>query len=316
MRYNDIRNGTNLINDVLIKYKAAWKAKGMTDESGRFLEMYRVKQGVRIPGSSICFTAWASAFMNAWNSDVIHSSYKDVSKGFISHLSPTDAVVNPPVVAHAIRQISAKDNVDADSLETIARAKALAPTLDVFTFNAFTRPTWGYVFQWVSEVGDTGTLTALLNHADENMKPSWENGGLYYPRSMGSDEEMDPYTGNVAVGYARLNVPDGQKKMWEGAWTKEFLDHRPYIDGIELGQGVDWIRGEWLEEKDAMVMMGRAWDGIKKTVKPVAKHLRPGKYGIYLQGELVKEEMVGAEGTVAIDVEIGGEEVEIVVMRA
>lgn len=59
-------------------------------------------------------------------------------------------------------------------------------------------------------------------------------------------EEVDSYTGNVAVGYALLNIPDGQKKMWEEFWTKELLDRRPYFEGIELGRGVDWIRGEWL----------------------------------------------------------------------
>jgi hypothetical protein len=26
---------------------------------------------------------------------------------------------------------------------------------------------------------------------------------------------MDPFSGNAVIGYARLNVPDGQKVMWE-----------------------------------------------------------------------------------------------------
>jgi hypothetical protein len=47
------------------------------------------------------------------------------------------------------------------------------------------------------------------------MAPTRTDGGLYYPRNDtiydadGHLREVEPMTGNVLLGYARLNVPDG-----------------------------------------------------------------------------------------------------------
>jgi hypothetical protein len=60
-----------------------------------------------------------------------------------------------------------------------------------------------------------------LAYADENLDPVWEKGGLYYPRNDKLENgepkwtHMDPFSGNAAIGYSRLNVRDGQKKMWD-----------------------------------------------------------------------------------------------------
>jgi hypothetical protein len=71
------------------------------------------------------------------------------------------------------------------------------------------------VIKWVSEVGDEPTLSGLLNHADRYMQPTWTNGGLHYADNTtkcdkdGNWVEVDPFTGNGAIGYARLNVQVG-----------------------------------------------------------------------------------------------------------
>jgi hypothetical protein len=85
-------------------------------------------------------------------------------------------------------------------------------------------------------------LDGLLLHADTCLNTSWSKGGLYYaPCDTGWDKDgnytyVEPYTENAAVGYARLNMKDGQKKMvgsamdqrgggeqtldrWSRAWT-------------------------------------------------------------------------------------------------
>ena len=70
-------------------------------------------------------------------------------------------------------------------------------------------------------------LTGLLAYIDTHLHPSWENGGLYYPRhdkltdENGDWAHTDPFTGNAAIGYARLDVRDGRKWMWERPWTRE-----------------------------------------------------------------------------------------------
>ena len=48
MRYNDVVNGTNIIENVLVKYKAAWAEKGMISENGLFRRFYAVRRAAVI----------------------------------------------------------------------------------------------------------------------------------------------------------------------------------------------------------------------------------------------------------------------------
>jgi hypothetical protein len=58
MRYNDVRNGTNVIDEVLPKYKAALHRKGMLREDGLYASFFALKQGQPIPASQGAHTAW------------------------------------------------------------------------------------------------------------------------------------------------------------------------------------------------------------------------------------------------------------------
>jgi hypothetical protein len=75
-----------------------------------------------------------------------------------------------------------------------------------------------------------------------------ERGSLFYPRNdRETDKDGHPtavelFTGNSAIGYARLNVFDGQRKMWLEPWTAKQLSSAPYVDGVDLASGVDFLR--------------------------------------------------------------------------
>ena len=58
MRFADVHLGTNVIDDVLLKYKGAIEKKAMVHDKGWFAEAYRVKQDESLPASDIGFTAW------------------------------------------------------------------------------------------------------------------------------------------------------------------------------------------------------------------------------------------------------------------
>jgi hypothetical protein len=92
MRYNDVRNGTNIVEGVLEKYTATWKSKeGFLQDDGLFVQFYTVKRDQRIPECGIGLTAWqvaslvgintdlfvnrACTFMNSWNSEEVHTLY-------------------------------------------------------------------------------------------------------------------------------------------------------------------------------------------------------------------------------------------------
>jgi Linalool dehydratase/isomerase len=83
---------------------------------------------------------------------------------------------------------------------------------------------FGWTTAWASEMGDSDTLEGLLKHADAHMSPRWLNGGLYYPRNdvvadaEGNATMMEPMTGNVLLGYSRLNVPDGLWRFYNDRW--------------------------------------------------------------------------------------------------
>jgi hypothetical protein len=51
-------NGTNIVEDVLTKYKAAWAEKGMISENGLFRRWYAVKRATVLDTDEIAHSAW------------------------------------------------------------------------------------------------------------------------------------------------------------------------------------------------------------------------------------------------------------------
>ena len=58
IRIADVHLGTNVIDEVLPKYKAATRDKGMINEKGWFADAYQVKQKRSLPAGEIAFSAW------------------------------------------------------------------------------------------------------------------------------------------------------------------------------------------------------------------------------------------------------------------
>jgi hypothetical protein len=85
---------------------------------------------------------------------------------------------------------------------------------------------FGWVAAWASEMGDGPTLDGLLAHANR-FKPPWRDGGLQYPRNdtptdaAGHRTAIEPMSGNVVLGYARLNVADGLRDIYQRPWAPE-----------------------------------------------------------------------------------------------
>ena len=260
------------------------------------------------------------AFM-PWNYKQIQSMYPSTGDGF---LHKVDGRINlhPPAVTNAIKGIVAKGEDRHDSPTVIARAREMTANAKL-SKKPYLSPTFGYIAQWLSEVAGPPDLDALLLHADTFHNPSWSNGGLYYARcDNGWDKDgnytyVDPYTGNTAIGYARLNVKDGQKKMWDQPWTKDDVENRPWIDGVGLEQDVDCLRGRWDEQQQAMILTLRTWNGERIALRPVVKKLPSGTYRVYINGDLKRSAVVtSAFEEVAVELEVGDEEVDLVLLRA
>lgn len=126
---------------------------------------------------------------------------------------------------------------------------------------------------------------------------------------------MEPYSGNAAIGYARLNVQGGQRLMYDHPWAREEVRSRPCVERVGLEDGVDFVRGVWVEEGTMMVVTVRRWEGGGVELGFWVKGLGVGRWGVYMDGRLVRVEEVREKGEeVKVEVRVGREDVDVVLV--
>lgn len=255
-----------------------------------------------------------------WNYAQVQSMYPSTGDGFLEQIGDRTNL-RPPVVANAIKKIIANEGGLPTSPSIVARARESVMN-EKPSKKPFLSPTFGHVAQWLSEIAGPTDLDALLRHADTYLNPSWSKGGLYYARCDGGWDKnwnyiyVEPYTGNSAIGYARLNVKNGQKTMWDSPWTAADVDNTPWIDGVQLGQNCDCLCGRWDEEEQAMMATFRTWHGERVIIAPIAKNLPFGTYGIYINGELGSVAVTGpGSEDLTVELTVGAEAVDLVLLR-
>lgn len=255
-----------------------------------------------------------------WNYDLIQSMYPSVANGYLFRVGDR-LNLNPSIVANKIRALVKEEGADPNSSATLTKAREETAGQPPTSF-PYKSPTFGYLAQWTSEVGGGSDLDALLRHADAYLNPTWLDGGLYYGRcndgwdADGNYIHNEPYTGNACIAYARLNVKNGQKKMWDHPWTKEEVRSRPYIDGLFLEKDIDCLRGAWDEQEQAMLVSLKTWNGSSKKVQFAVENLPAGNYGVYLNGELRDAvEVTPKSGSLPLDLEVDGNGTDLVVLH-
>jgi hypothetical protein len=253
--------------------------------------------------------------MNAWNSDEVRARYDKHVTGFLTNFDGKTRL-NATRIALAFRKLVNEDGADPHSSETLVQARQICHSF-VSQVIPFETICWVTFTMMLSELGKKQELEDLLEYADERLCPTWENGGLYYPRNdqLLDDEynmvHMEPHSGNSGIGYARLNVEDGQKKMFEEPWTREVLAKRPYVDGVGFADGVDFLRGIWDEQARAMVLTLKSWSGEARNVRLLIKGLPVGDWAIYVDGKL-KDVLANTE-VVEVTECVATQEVDVVV---
>jgi hypothetical protein len=214
-RLHDLITGGALAVEVVEGYERAWADFGRLDADGHYNMMVLEDSRKVRPNESGApwVDAWCGALMNMWNSEFVRRNYP--------------------------RQITRFAVAGEDGLFTVPPqppGPALTDTCD-----------FGWVTAWTSEMGDAARRDGLLAHADRYMSPAWLNGGLYYPRNDvrsdvdGHRVEIEPMTGNVLLGYARLNVPDGLRGLYNEPWSKEHFEE-PALTAVE--RDIDVSRAE------------------------------------------------------------------------
>jgi hypothetical protein len=192
-RLHDLINGGQRAEEVTREYEQAWAEFGRLGPNGHYHIM--ISEDTRAVRANVGMApwvdAWCGALMNMWNRDFVRAHYprqlRDLVRPGLDGTLSVDARQPPDVQGHEV----IVDDVG-----------------------------FGWVAAWASEMGDTRTRDGLLAHADRHMRPTWVDGGLYYPRNdrptddQGQRTLLEPMTGNVLLGYARLNVDDGLWRLY------------------------------------------------------------------------------------------------------
>lgn len=192
-RLHDLIHGGTRASEVTRAYEQAWQQFGRLDANGHYNMMLLQDGRAVLPNAQRMpwVDAWCGALMNMWNRDFVRAHYPKQISELLQH-----------------------GEAGALSVRVNERPETPGPRVVADTCD------FGWVAAWASEMGDADTLSGLLTHADRYMAPRWRDGGLYYPRndaelnSAGQRTMMEPLTGNVLLGYARLNVPDGLWRLY------------------------------------------------------------------------------------------------------
>ncbi|WP_137681771.1 hypothetical protein [Aurantiacibacter suaedae] len=238
-RFHDIRKGTSIAEEAAAGYRQAWQDRDALDRPGTMPMMLMVRQNVLVPGGPAT-DSHTGAIMHAWNRDFVREHRQ--SQVYHALKTAEDGTVS-------LRPLAMLPGT-AESYEEAGKDAAL----DELAVQ-WSTPDFGTVLMWLSELGDSETLFAMFAHADKYMNPSWEKGGLYYPRNDRSyDEEgnltfVEPLTGNVLAGYARLNVPDGLWKLYNHPWGKEHF-RQPHL--AECPFELDVLQARYDEQQNML----------------------------------------------------------------
>ena len=226
-RMHDLIYGGDLAEQASRGYVQAWKEFGMLDGAGNFQTLVLAKERMAIPGGAPSMNFWLMTLLHAWYPQIVEQQY--------------------PV----IRDRCLLDGPDGTKwIEPLPGfgegPEALRVAADM---------SWAACC--ASELGDTDTLARLFAYADRFMNPVWENGAYYYKRrdanfdADGNFIGMDPASGNAFYNYARLNVKDGLKKLYEGPWDDQHFAE-PAL--TELPPDVDVRRAQFVRERNALVL--------------------------------------------------------------
>lgn len=148
---------------------------------------------------------------------------------------------------------------------------------------------FGWVAAWASEMGDEATLRGLLAHADRFMNPTWRDGGLYYPRhdttydTDGQFVEMEPLSGNVLLGYARLNVPDGIWGLFNRPFERAHFDE-PALTAVD--RDVDVTQAEAVDG-ELRTRLCRAREVPGEGTVTIGRVVGRGRWTVAVDGQVV-----------------------------
>ncbi|GLZ53501.1 hypothetical protein [Actinomycetospora sp. NBRC 106378] len=268
-RLHDHLYGGQTAEEVMEGYRRAWSQFGDgVGPDGHFAK-FVVQRNDLLPTDllidqgSAWTDAWLGMLLNMWRPELVRDTYRDKLENWID---PT------PEGTIAVRNLALPPG-----------AEGLAePGL---------HSEFGWVAGWASEMGDRATLEGLFRHADTVMNPQWDKGGLYYPRhdatydTAGRFASMTPTVSNAMLPYARLNVEDGLRTLFQRPWTDRDRQ-RPALTGRD--DDVDVLRAVYDDEKDHLALSVAPRHGLTTVAATLTiSRVAPRPWTLLVDGEPV-----------------------------
>jgi hypothetical protein len=291
LRLRDIRKGTKVAEEVTAKFKDAWEKRGWIDGNGHLVALYQPNQDFVVPLKSPLWDFYAGTYMSAWMPEFVRSHYPSWSKyayrsGPKGTLSPWPAKLIPAVKA-AMENGTPLCAIDVRGIK-------LGDINDI-----------GQMLAFVAEIGDKRARDGMLAHLDEYCNPTWEKGGLFYPRNdedwdgNGNMVRMDPWTGSASAAHARLTTENGLWNIYNNPWG---VDHFAQPALVEIDEDVDVLRANFVSSQRALVLTMQTWHGNATEAKLVISNIhRPGKrWNLYRDGGVVASGNVSAVSSTSL----------------
>lgn len=231
-RMHDLVYGGNIAGEVGEGYKKAWEEFGMLDDAGNFKSLVMVNSRTPVTVDSPQANCWLMTLLHCWYPEIVEQQYPVLMERVL---------LDGPNGTKWVKPLAKPIEHDVEEGE-----EALLPVIDI---------AWAACA--ASEVGDTDTLDAMLGYADLMLNAAWQDGGYYYKRRDANFDEngyfigMDPAAGNAILHYARLNVKDGLRKLYEGP-----LDDAHFMEPalIDMPEDLDIRRAVFDRARNALAL--------------------------------------------------------------
>ena len=221
----DLEHGTRFSTEVKTEFKKVMVERDYIDpETNTTMYFLKVREDQVIPATYAWADGWNGHAQHVWDKQFIESIYPDQQKRYIPSMLKG------------------------------------APGEDMGYTASFD---FGWFALLASEVGDNETVATMTDYADAQFNPTWMDGGLLYPTTPdylwnfmrdenGLIQNVGPVTGNVLIGFARINPADGLWQIYNRPFDQShFAD--PHITDVEhLEASV--TRAVYDARKDALIV--------------------------------------------------------------
>jgi hypothetical protein len=169
---------------------------------------------------------------------------------------------------------------------------------------------FGWFALLASEVGDTETVQTMTDYADVHFQPTWKDGGYYYPHTPdflydytrddeGFIKNVSPVTGNVLIGFARINRKDGLWQIYNHPWDVSHFAE-PFITDVEYLEA-SVTQAVYDAEKDALIVTLAPGPVKSEATSFTVRQLDPVKTYVLIKdgqplGEIRKSDHTQAPG--------------------